>query len=223
MRIDDLLDESPDAVAAVVPAGEHLPAGEFLGCATPQAWLDAALAHLDVLLLDHANCEKKAASTAMNLLFRYSDKLPLLAAMSRLAREELLHFEQVMEILSERGIAWRPVSAARYATGLRAHARNEEPGRLIDALVIGAFIEARSCERFAALAPLLDDELARYYRFLLRSEARHYTDYLDLARHYARGIAGESVEARVVHFRAVEQALIEDADTEFRFHSGVPA
>lgn len=199
-----------------------LPAADFVGCATPQGWIDAAVANLDVLLIDHANCEKKATSTALNLLFRYVDRPELLAAMSQLAREELLHFEQVVEIMQARGIAYRQVTASRYASGLRQQARTKEPGKLIDTLVIGAFIEARSCERFAALAPFLDDELARYYRFLLRSEERHYQDYLDLARRYAGEVSGESVDARVAHFRAVERELIESADCEFRFHSGVP-
>lgn len=198
---------------------DHLPAAEFVGCPTPQAWIDRAVANVDVLLIDHANCEKKAASTALNLLFRYTDRPELLAAMSQLAREELLHFEQVVAIMRQRGIAYRQVTAARYAAQLFADARREEPGKLVDTLIIGAFIEARSCERFAALAPFLDDDLARYYRFLLRSEERHYTDYLDLAQMYA----GEPIEARVAYFRALERQLIESPDTEFRFHSGVPA
>lgn len=202
---------------------EPLPAAGFVGCATPQGWIDAAVANLDLLLIDHANCEKKAASTALNLLFRYVDRPELLSSMSQLAREELLHFEQVVGLMQLRGIAYRQVTASRYASALRQRARTEEPGKLIDTLVIGAFIEARSCERFAALAPFLDEDLARYYRFLLRSEERHYLDYLDLARRYARDVPGESVEARVAFFRDAERELIESPDSEFRFHSGVPA
>lgn len=198
---------------------DHLPAAEFVGCPTPRAWIDRAVTQVDVLLIDHANCEKKAASTALNLLFRYTDRPELLAAMSQLAREELLHFEQVVGIMRQRGIAYRQVTAARYAAQLFAEARREEPGKLVDTLIIGAFIEARSCERFAALAPFLDEDLARYYRFLLKSEERHYTDYLDLARMYA----GEPIDGRVAHFRALESRLVESPDPEFRFHSGVPA
>ena len=198
---------------------DFLPSTDFVACPPPRAWIDAAVANLDIVLIDHANCEKKAASTALNLLFRYAGHAELLSAMSRLAREELLHFEQVVEIMQQRGIAYRQVTAARYASGLRAAARTEEPGKLIDTLVIGAFIEARSCERFAALAPFLDDDLARYYRFLLKSEERHYTDYLDLARLYA----GAPIDDRIAHFRAVERDLIESPDAEFRFHSGVPS
>jgi tRNA-(ms[2]io[6]A)-hydroxylase len=199
---------------------EILPVEQFVGCPTPQAWLEAAVRNLDILLIDHANCEKKAASTALNLLFRYTDRPELLGAMSQLAREELLHFEQVLAIMRQRGIDYRHIGAARYASGLRTHIRGEEPGRLVDTLIVGAFIEARSCERFAALAPLLDEDLARYYRFLLRSEERHYSDYLDLARLYARG---EPVDERVAFFRQVEADLVSSPDSEFRFHSGVPA
>lgn len=204
-------------------ADEPLPAADFVGCPTPRAWIDAAVGQLDVLLIDHANCEKKAASTALNLMFRYTDRPELLTAMSQLAREELLHFEQVLGLMRRRGIDYRQVTASRYASGLREKARTSEPGKLIDTLVIGAFIEARSCERFAALAPFLDEELGRYYRFLLRSEERHYTDYLDLARLYAKDVPGESVEARVAFFRQVEAGLVNAPDSEFRFHSGVPA
>lgn len=201
----------------------HLPAAEFVGCPTPQGWLDAACRQQDVLLIDHANCEKKAASTALNLMFRYVDKPELLAMLSQLAREELLHFEQVVAIMQQRGIAYRQVTASRYAAGLRRHIRADEPGKLIDILVIGAFIEARSCERFAALAPRLDEELGRYYRFLLKSEERHYADYLDFAQRYARQYGDDSVPERIEFFRACEQELVSSPDSEFRFHSGVPA
>lgn len=190
----------------------------FLGCETPQSWIDEALKQQDILLIDHAHCEKKAASTAMTLMFRYVDRTDLLNKMSRLAREELIHFEQVLEIMEARGITYAHMSPARYAGGLRAHVRTHEPGRLIDTLIIGAFIEARSCERFAKLAPFLDDTLAKFYRSLLKSEGRHYQDYLGLAADYA----GEPIDERVAFFRQLEQELIESDDTEFRFHSGAP-
>lgn len=192
---------------------------EFLPCATPQAWIDWALQHPDILLIDHAHCEKKAASTALNLMFRYVDRPELLDALSQLAREELLHFEQVLQIMRQRDVQYDHLSPSRYAASLRKHMRNEEPGKLVDVLIIGALIEARSCERFAALAPFVDKELGRYYRFLLKSESRHFEDYLRLAELYA----GEDISARVAEFVALEKELIETPDTEFRFHSGVPA
>ncbi|MEZ5510879.1 MAG: tRNA isopentenyl-2-thiomethyl-A-37 hydroxylase MiaE [Gammaproteobacteria bacterium] len=200
---------------------DHITA--FLGCPTPQAWLDQALGHLDILLIDHAHCEKKAASTALNLLFRYVDRRNLLTKLSQLAREEMLHFEQVLELMEKHEVTYDHLTPARYAQGLRKHIRQREPEKLVDTLIIGAFIEARSCERFHALAPLLianpgTEDIGRYYIFLLKSESRHYEDYLNLAREYAL----EPIVERIEFFREVERELIESPDPEFRFHSGVP-
>ncbi len=190
----------------------------FLPCSTPAAWIEAALAHPDELLIDHANCEKKAASTAVALLYRYPGRGELLRVMSRLAREELRHFEQVLALMEARGVCYRHLPAGRYAGALHRLIRSEEPGRLVDTLVVGAFIEARSCERFAAVAPHLDTELAGFYGSLLRSEARHFQGYLNLAR-----AAGGDIEDRIALFAARERELIEHPDPEFRFHSGPPA
>lgn len=204
-----------DTVEALLPA-ELL---DFLPCATPEAWCDAALANQELLLIDHAQCEKKAASTAMSLMYRYVDRPLLLTKMSQLAREELLHFEQVVKLMEARGVVYRHLSAARYAEGLRSHVRRDDPERLIDILIVGAFIEARSCERFARLIPRLDDELAKFYRSLVKSEGRHYEDYLMLARYFAT----DSIDARIAFFAERERELIEAPDTVFRFHSGLPA
>lgn len=192
---------------------------DFLRCPTPRAWIDQALRHPEELLIDHANCEKKAASTALTLLFRYVERDDLQYKLSRLAREELRHFEQVADLMKARKVAYRPLSASRYAQRLHAHIRKTEPQRLVDTLIVGAFIEARSCERFAKLAPFLDEELARFYTSLLKSEARHYQDYLAMARQYA----GESIDARVAFFAEVEREAILTPDDEFRFHSGAAA
>ncbi|MCK7543233.1 tRNA-(ms[2]io[6]A)-hydroxylase [Marinobacter bryozoorum] len=189
---------------------------DFLPCRTPQQWIDNALANQDLMLIDHAHCEKKAASTALSLMYRYVDNTDLLNKMSRLAREELRHFEQVLSIMKKRGVEYGHLSPARYAAGLRSLVRTEDPGRLVDVLIVGAIIEARSCERFAALAPFLDDKLAEFYNGLLKSEARHYQDYLKLAEQ----ANGGSVDERVGEFLAVERRLIEEVDSEFRFHSG---
>ena len=189
---------------------------DFLPCRTPARWIENALENQDLLLIDHAHCEKKAASTALSLMYRYVGNTDLLNRMSRLAREELRHFEQVLAIMKRRDIRYRHLSPARYASGLRAVVRGEEPGRLVDLLIVGAIIEARSCERFAALAPYLDETLADFYSGLLRSEARHYRDYLRLAEQ----ANGGPVDARVHEFLRAEQSLIESPDSEFRFHSG---
>lgn len=194
------------------------PIHDFLACPTPEAWIEWALTNPDILLIDHAHCEKKAAATAVNLMFRYTEKLELQQKLAQLAREELLHFEQVLEFLRKRDLPYRFLSPSRYAAGLREGLRDAPNDKLVDTLIIGAFIEARSCERFHALVGRVDDELSRYYRFLLKSEARHFEDYLALAQQYAAG----NISDRIAFFRAKEQALIESADTEFRFHSGVP-
>jgi tRNA 2-(methylsulfanyl)-N6-isopentenyladenosine37 hydroxylase len=190
----------------------------FLKCPTPQGWIDVALENMPILLIDHANCEKKAASTAMSMMYKYIDRKELLLKMSKLAREELVHFDQVTKIMYERDIEYVHVSAARYAQGLHSHVRKQEPDMLIDKCIIGSIVEARSCERFAALIPYLDDELGKFYFSLLRSEGRHYRDYLTLAELYAE----KDISDRVEHFLTVERELIESPDNEFRFHSGVP-
>lgn len=189
---------------------------DFLPCPTPRQWLENALANQDLMLIDHAHCEKKAASTALSLMYRYVGNSELLNRMSRLAREELRHFEQVLAIMNKRGVEYCHLTPARYAAGLRKEVRSDDPGRLVDVLIVGAIIEARSCERFAALAPLLDDKLEDFYASLLKSEARHYQDYLKLAVQ----ANGAPVDERVGEFLAIERELIETPDSEFRFHSG---
>ena len=192
---------------------------DFLPCRTPETWIEAAVSALPTLMIDHANCEKKAAATALSLMHRYTDNTALLNKMSRLAREELRHFEQVLKLMTRRGIAYEPVSASRYAQSLRDGMRKKEPDKLIDTLIVGALIEARSCERFAALAPHVDTELSDFYASLLKSESRHFADYINLAKTVG---SSATVEERLKHFCARERSLIESVDTEVRFHSGVP-
>jgi len=195
------------------------PIEAFLYCPTPAAWVQWALANPAILLIDHANCEKKAASTALNLMYRYVGHHRLLQRLSRLAREELRHFEQVIALMKDRGIDYPQLSASRYAGELRKVARSQEPGRLVDTLLVGAIIEARSCERFAALVPHLDAELAAFYASLLKSEARHFTDYLKLAEELS---SAQEVAERLPPLLQRECELVTTADREFRFHSGVP-
>lgn len=192
----------------------------FLGCRTTQTWVDAALSNLPLIIQDHANCEKKAAGTAMNLIFRYEFSYDLQRKLAQLIREEMLHYEQVLGIMHERGQDWKYLSAGRYAKGMLKHKRDYEPAAMVDVLIIGAFIEARSCERFAALAEVIDDErLAKYYRYLLKSESRHFEDYLALAQ----SLSNDNIDERVALFRDIESELIDSPDHELRFHSGVPA
>jgi tRNA 2-(methylsulfanyl)-N6-isopentenyladenosine37 hydroxylase len=203
----------------------------FLRCRTPSTWASAAAADIDTLLLDHASLELKAAEQAQKLIRRYgAGRVPIDDAfrsrlanrMSRLAREELRHFEQVVALIERRGRSYSAVSPSRYAGRLHELARGKEPEALVDSLVIGAVIEARSCERFFCLieAPgLVDEPIARFYASLLRSEARHFEDYLALAK----GIAGSDVADRIGVFLARDAELIASGDTELRFLGGVPA
>ena len=202
---------------AVVP--ESIAA--FFETPTPDEWVRVASDRLPDLLLDHANCELKAASTALGFLYRYPERGELAQRMSRLAREELRHFEQVRSIMDEMGIPFRRLSASRYAGRLREAVREEEPYRLLDMLLVGALIEARSCERFAVLAPHLPDNLGKFYSGLLASEARHFEHYIAFAKSEC-GVEEETVEARLAELKALEAELVSEPDPQFRFHSGKP-
>ena len=189
---------------------------------TPDEWVAEAVGRLPELLHDHANCELKAAGTALGFIYRYPEKAELAYRMSRLAREELRHFEQVRRILAEMDIDFAHVSASRYAGTLRRACREKEPGRLLDVLMVGALIEARSCERFAALVPHLPDDIGQFYAGLLASEARHFEHYLEFARQEVE-IGQEAFDGRLQELMAIEADLIVSPDPQFRFHSGIPA
>lgn len=190
----------------------------FLPCRTPKAWIDEALKQEEILLLNHCYLEQCAARTALGLMFRCPDKPDVLIKMSKLAREELRHFEKVHDLLTRRGYQYKILKPSRYAGLMHEPARKKEPGNLVDTLIIGAYIEARSCERFYSLAPFMDEEISSFFQSLLKSEARHFKDYLTLAQNYS----DEPIEERVAFFGEVERHAIESEDDEFRFHSGVP-
>jgi tRNA 2-(methylsulfanyl)-N6-isopentenyladenosine37 hydroxylase len=142
----------------------------------------------------------------------------LVDKMVLLIKEELHHFYQVLEIMDEYGIEYRSITPCRYAKGLLRHVKTFEPDALVDKLIVGAYIEARSCERFAALAPHVDKRLGDFYVSLLRSEARHYQDYLELAQE----ISNIDITERVAFFGEQEAMLIQSPDEDFKFHSGLP-
>lgn len=194
----------------------------FLSTATPDEWLNEAVKRVPQLLLDHANCELKAASTALGFLYRYPDRSALAQRMSRLAREELRHFEQVRSIMETMGVPFERLSASRYAGRLRDAVREHEPCKLLDLLLIGALIEARSCERFAKIAPRLPQELGKFYGGLLASEARHFEHYIALAKTEC-AVSENEIEARLDELKSIEAELVSEPDSEFRFHSGKPA
>jgi tRNA-(ms[2]io[6]A)-hydroxylase len=154
----------------------------------------------------------------MTLMAKNPHKVDLLNKMSRLAREELVHFEQVLKILKKRGIQYYAIKASTYAAVMARHMRSGQQEKLMDTLIVGAIIEARSCERFASLAPYLDRELQKFYISLLKSESRHFQDYLTLAGRYG----DVPLEPRVQFFLELEREAILNPDPLFRFHSGVP-
>lgn len=184
---------------------------------TDSAWFEFATTRTDELLLDHANCEKKAASTALALMFSYPEDFELAGRMSRLAREELRHFELVQRLMAQQGVPFRRLSPSRYADRLRRCLARNEPQRRRDLLLCGALIEARSYERFMGLVPRLAEPLAGFYASLAESEARHASLYLRLAGR------DSSIQARLAEISAIEADLATAPDPEFRFHSGTPA
>jgi tRNA 2-(methylsulfanyl)-N6-isopentenyladenosine37 hydroxylase len=190
-----------------------------LGAATSPQWFAAAETRWRELLVDHANCEKKAASTALSLIFSYADDTSLCLQLSKLAREELKHFEQVQKMMRELQVPFARMAPSRYAEGLRRTIRRGEPGRLIDLLLCGALIEARSCERFEGLIPHLQPPLRDFYAELARSEARHHLLYLRLAEERSTAEECRCVLARLA---GVEAELATVPDAQFRFHSGTP-
>jgi tRNA 2-(methylsulfanyl)-N6-isopentenyladenosine37 hydroxylase len=184
---------------------------------TESGWVAHALAHFDEVLVDHAHLERKAAGTAVRLLFQYPDRLALQAPLAALAREELAHFEEVLAQLARRGVAFGRQQPSQYAGRLRAAARSRDPERLVDTLLFCALIESRSCERLGLLAEALPDpELARFYAGLERAEARHQNVYVELAETVA---PRDAVRARLAELAKHEAEVVAALPRAARLHS----
>lgn len=212
---------APVKMAARLRASQASPAGDsedILLAPTPAAWVTAAAVGWRELIIDHANCEKKAASTALALMFAYPEDHELTLTLSRLAREELRHFEQVVSVMSAQGVGFVRQRPGRYAHKLRAALRSTEPRRKLDLLLMGALIEARSAERFRLLVPQLPRALVPLYARLASCEARHFAQYRDLARVAAPG----EWRARLAVLAALEAQLATTPERTLRFHSGPP-
>jgi tRNA-(ms[2]io[6]A)-hydroxylase len=183
-----------------------------------QSWVRAACADVGTLLVDHAHCEKRAASTAVRYLFKYPDWPALVGAMSRLAREELVHFERVLKELEARGVPFRALPSANYAAALFALVRSADArARKVDEMLCCALIEARSHERFVRLGAAIDDaRLAKFYGELAEAEARHGEIYVELAAE----AAGGDVSARLDELAAAEGEIVARAGQPTRMHSG---
>lgn len=190
-----------------------------LKSSTDPAWVERALAHIDEILVDHATCEKKAASMALTLLFRYPDRAEILRPLSALAREEMEHFELVIDHIEARGGRFHRLAPGDYGSRLMQIVDKREPARLLDTLLCCAVIEARSCERMMLLADALEapePALAALYRGLLASEARHHALYVDLAdRLFDRA----TVRARLDAITAHEAAVLRDIPPMARMHT----
>ena len=190
---------------------------KWLAAPSSAAWLEAAIARPDLVLIDHAHCERKAAGVALQLMFRYPSDEGLGAALSALAREELEHFEQVLALLQVRGIPLRPLPAPAYGATLTAAVRRGEPQRRLDAFLVAGLIEARSHERMALLAAHSPDpELRTLWGALLASEARHFGLYWVLAE---RRFPRQALTQRLHELAAEEQALLEPLHPQPRMHS----
>ena len=184
---------------------------------TSPRWLAQVDAGLEDVLVDHAHCEKKAAGVAMNLLFSYVDDVDLARAMTEIVSEELEHFRRVLDLLERRGIPFRKLSPSSYGARLHERIRRAEPGKAVDRLLVAGLIEARSCERFAALADHVSDaELRDFYRGLFESEARHHATYVRLACEFA---PAEAVHARLHELATAEAEIIDRGDAVARMHS----
>lgn len=184
---------------------------------TSERWLRQVDSHLDEIMIDHAHCEQKAASTAMDLMFDYVSHDDLCDEMSEIVCEELDHFKQVRELLKRRSIRFRGLKPGTYGRKLKENVRRMEPGRAVDRLLIASLIEARSCERFVLLRDhLADAELKAFYGSLYESEARHHTTYVRLARNFA---SDRDVEQRLQELAVIEAAIVDEGCELPRVHS----
>ncbi|NQW29723.1 MAG: tRNA-(ms[2]io[6]A)-hydroxylase [Ignavibacteria bacterium] len=176
------------------------------GTSKPE-WVVVANQHHKEILIDHAHCEKKAAGFAIAMINRYPGHAMLVAEMVELCKEEIDHFDMVNKELVRRGIKLTSDKGTVYVQELKKHVRTSEPERLLDLLVVGAFIEARSCERFSILSKHVTDPILKdLYTSLLASEAGHYTMYTNLAREY---FPLEKVKQRISEFADIEQEIID--------------
>ena len=184
---------------------------------TNSAWVEQAIANLDVILLDHSHCERKAAGVALNLMFRYPSHTQLVYQLTAIAKEELEHFEQVNKWLERREIPLAPLNAPPYGSKLKSQIRRQEPDRLLDSLLISALIEARSHERLGLLGNHCPElELAKFYRSLMSSEARHYGIYWVLADTY---FERDLVQQRLNELAIFESEILTTLHPEPRIHS----
>ncbi len=201
-------------MVATVPAKSKI---KFLKTPTSQAWVEQAIANIDTILLDHAQCERKAAGTAIQMMSRYPSSDRLVRELTAIAQEELSHYEQVNQWLDKRGIPLQPVTPPPYGASLKKLVRRQEPDRMLDFLLVSALIEARSHERLGLIGEHCPDpQLAKFYRSLMASEARHYGSYWLLATTY---FDIDSVNDRLRELAVQESEILSNLYPEPRIHS----
>ena len=186
---------------------------------TPKTWTSQAIKRIPELLSDHACCEKKAAQMALSLMSSFHRHPKVIEKLSKIAREELVHYEQVLKLHTRLEIRFNPKPAGRYAKVLWSGIDQSNQYRLVDKLMIAAIIEARSCERFACLVPVLPDPLSSYYSRLYEAEKRHACIYLQFAELIT---SSDMIKKRLQYFLEIENECIMAPEAEFRFHSGIP-
>lgn len=187
-----------------------------LRSATDPAWLQQAVEKFDLVLVDHAHCEKKAAASAMALVSAYPDHDLLIKRLARLAHEELRHFRQVYDLISARGLVLGKDEGDPYAKELLALVRTTPKERRMDRLLVSALIEARSCERLELLGEALPDEALRaFYKRLAKAEGGHYTLFVDLAELYDEPAR---VQARLAELAEAEAAIVARLPIAPRIH-----
>lgn len=191
---------------------------DFLHVATPASWVSYAKENQSTLLIDHANCERKAASSALSMIYRYGARSEFALRLSKIVREEMRHFEQVHSLIRDLQIEYVHLSPSKYAQGLHRFSRKNP--MTVDDLLIASIIEARSYERFELLQSVLEGTIASLYGKLKASEYRHFLAYLEIAEFLeSKKLVFERVQ-EILHF---ESRLITGYDDQFRFHSGDPA
>ncbi|MBC7447169.1 MAG: tRNA-(ms[2]io[6]A)-hydroxylase [Hymenobacteraceae bacterium] len=171
-------------------------------------WANVAAMSLEEILVDHAWCEQKAASTGISLIVKHPEKTALVAAMTELVREEWEHFTRVVAELTKRGFQLGKPRKDDYVGQLLTHIRRGGSGevQLMDTLLVSALVEARSCERFKLLwQHVADRALADFYYELMASEAGHYVTYVELAKQYADSA---TVEARLQELLRIEGEIV---------------
>jgi len=175
---------------------------------TDPRWVNIAEKNIEDILVDHAYCEQKAATSGISLIVKYPDKEKLVEEMTALVAEEWGHFERVLEELKKRGFALGRNRPDEYVVALSKHIRkgDKRERQLMDHLLINALIEARSCERFKLLWKNIQDEgLQKFYYELMVSEAGHFVSFVKLAKEY---MPAEVVDARLQELLKIEADII---------------